>query len=208
MPERTNPRHPSFGYRTPAAYFVTICTHDRQCLFGQVRRGRMCLNEYGQIVVAEWTRLEALRDEVVLDAFIVMPISTAGRFTKRSGVNHMHGIVCLVPGNVEDVFPRGYDLRAGPSTFGDDHVRGKAADAQQEESRNGPSEESLSSMIGGVKAAVTTRTREAHSDSDVSVWQSRYYDRILRNEREWRACRKYIARNPGRWGHDRHHPQG
>lgn len=99
----------------------------------------------------------------------------------------------------------GHDL----TTFGPRsslHVRGKTADAQQEESRNGPSEESLSSMIGGFKAAVTTRIREAHSDSDVSVWQSRYYDRILRNEREWRACREYSARNPGRWADDRHHP--
>jgi hypothetical protein len=79
----------------------------------------MGLNEYGRIVVAEWTRSEALRDEVVLDAFVVMPISTAGRFTKRSGVNHMHGIVCLVPPDVDDVSPRGYDLRIGSDSTGD-----------------------------------------------------------------------------------------
>ena len=80
MSERTNPRHSGFDYRTFAAYFVTICTHERRSLFGTIRRGRMVLNERGKIVVEEWERSEAMRDEVVLDAFVVMP-------------NHMHGIV-------------------------------------------------------------------------------------------------------------------
>ncbi|PSQ97926.1 MAG: hypothetical protein BRD55_00545 [Bacteroidetes bacterium SW_9_63_38] len=44
-----------------------------------------------------------MRDEVVLDAFVVMP-------------NHMHGIVCLVPPDVDDVSPRGYDLDMGPGS--------------------------------------------------------------------------------------------
>jgi len=54
--------------------------HERRCLFGRVRRGRMGLNEYGRIVVAEWRRSEALRYEVVLDAFVVMPNLATGQF--------------------------------------------------------------------------------------------------------------------------------
>jgi hypothetical protein len=115
MPNRTSPRHPTFDYRTPAAYFVTVCTRDRQCLFGSVQQGRVLLNDIGILVTEEWERSETIRDEVILDAFVVMPTSTAGRFTKRSGVNHLHGIVCLVPPEVDDVSPRGYDLRAGPN---------------------------------------------------------------------------------------------
>ena len=103
MPTCTNPRHPAFDYRTSAAYFVTVCTHERRCLLGTVRRGRMALNEYGRIVVAEWERSETMRDEVVLDAFVVMP-------------NHLHGIVCLVPPDVDDVSPRGYNLDVGPNS--------------------------------------------------------------------------------------------
>jgi len=70
MPDRTNPRHPAFDYRRCAAYFVTICTHDRRRLFGAVRRGRMGLNAYGKIVAEEWERSEVMRDEIVLDAFV------------------------------------------------------------------------------------------------------------------------------------------
>lgn len=50
-----------------------------------------------EIVVEEWKRSEEMRDEVVLDAFVVMS-------------NHFHGIVCLVPPDVDDVSPRGHDL--------------------------------------------------------------------------------------------------
>jgi len=58
-------------------------------------------NACGRIVVREWERSEAMRDEIVLDAFVVMP-------------NHLHGIVCIVPPDVDDVSPRGYDLDVGP----------------------------------------------------------------------------------------------
>jgi putative transposase len=192
MRDRTNPRHSGFDYRTFAAYFVTICTHERRHLFGAVRRGRMTLNGYGEIVGEEWKRSEEMRDEVVLDAFVVMP-------------NHMHGIVCLVPPDVDDVSLQGYDLDVvGPHCHaalhdGDNHPR-------REEGRPQRHAKSLGSMIAGFKGAVTARINEHRGTPGTSVWQSRYHDRILRNEREWRACRTYIERNPGQWAEDRHHP--
>lgn len=204
MPERTNPRHPSFDYRRAAAYFVTICTQDRRHLFGRVRRGRMRLNEYGRIVVAEWERSEKMRDEVILDAFVVMP-------------NHMHGIVCLVPPDVDDVSPRGYDLDVGPDPVRIDQERdgdvGPHGDADLHRGSGHPRWEngrpqrhskSLGSMIAGFKGAVTTRINQKRGRPGAPVWQSRYHDRILRNEREWRDCRDYIDRNPKQWAEDRH----
>ena len=62
-------------------------------------------------------------------------------------------------------------------------------------------------MIAGFKAAVTTRVNEHRGTPGATVWQSRYHDRILRNEREWRARRTYIERNPGRWIEDRLHAE-
>lgn len=192
MPERTNPRHAAFDYRTPAAYFVTICTHERRGLFGTVRRGRMLLNERGKIVVEEWRRSEEMRDEVVLDAVVVMP-------------NHLHGIVCLVPSDVDEVTPRGYDLDVGPHRRA--ALRKGGGHPRWEEGRPQRHAKSLGSMIAGFKAAVTKRINEQRGTPGAPVWQSRYHDRILRNEREWRACRRYIKRNPRRWTEDRRHPQ-
>lgn len=220
MPRRTNPRHSDFDYRTSTAYFVTICTHGRQCLFGDVRRGRMVLNSLGRIVVEEWKGSEAMREEVILDAYVVMP-------------NHMHGIVCLVPSEVDDVSPRGYCLDIGPhpsmtkNVFNEDggrHKRSQDGVVDEEDSNDdvGPHghaalregerhlrwedgrpqryPKSLGSMIAGFKSAATTRINTHRSTPGVPVWQGRYHDRILRNEREWKACRRYIEQNPGRWG--------
>jgi hypothetical protein len=58
-------------------------------------------------------------------------------------------------------------------------------------------------MIAGFKGAATTRINAHRGTPGAPVWQSRYHDRILRDEREWRIRRAYIDRNPERWGEDR-----
>jgi len=79
---RRSMRLKGYDYSQAGAYFVTICTQGRACLFGEVVDGEMRLNDAGRMVVAEWERLPALFPNVVLDAFVVMP-------------NHIHGIVIL-----------------------------------------------------------------------------------------------------------------
>jgi hypothetical protein len=72
-------------YTRMGAYFVTLCTQGRVCLFGEIVAGEMRLNEYGEIVQKEWFRSAEIRREIVLfsDEFVVMP-------------NHIHGIVRIV----------------------------------------------------------------------------------------------------------------
>jgi putative transposase len=69
-------------YSRGGCYYVTICTRNRACLFGEVRDGEMHLNRSGQVAQDEWSRSADLRSELVLDAFVVMP-------------NHIHGIVFI-----------------------------------------------------------------------------------------------------------------
>ena len=147
MRNRTNPRHPAFDSRTFATYFVTICalsearkcsegrTHDRRCLFGVIRDGRMILNGRGKIAASEWERSEAMRDEVLLDAFVVMP-------------NHLHGIVCLVPPAMNDVSPRGYELDVGTDTTRGENVSNGDVGPHRA-SPCGPTRPFGSSSVGG-----------------------------------------------------------
>ncbi len=64
------------------AYFVTICTHDRECLFGTVADEKIVLNDTGKIVESEWLQTAEIRANVSTDAYIVMP-------------NHFHGILFM-----------------------------------------------------------------------------------------------------------------
>ena len=79
---RRSIRLQGYDYRQVGAYFVTICTHNRLFLFGQVMDGEMCLNDAGQIVEKCWSEIPGHFPHMALDAFVVMP-------------NHVHGIIVL-----------------------------------------------------------------------------------------------------------------
>ena len=79
---RQSIRLKGYDYAQPGWYFVTICTHNQECIFGEVIDGEMRSNEYGRIVADEWLRTEHVRPNVILDSFIVMP-------------NHTHAIIII-----------------------------------------------------------------------------------------------------------------
>ena len=75
-------RLPGYDYSQPGAYFITICTHNRQCLFGEIVNGEMILNEFGELVKNEWQKTGIIRPNINIDTFVVMP-------------NHLHGIIII-----------------------------------------------------------------------------------------------------------------
>src|SRR4051812_6200732 len=72
-----------YDYSEPGAYFVTICTSQRQLLFGSVRYGTMYANALGRAARGLWNDIPKHRPYVRLGSFVVMP-------------NHVHGIVKIV----------------------------------------------------------------------------------------------------------------
>jgi REP element-mobilizing transposase RayT len=63
---------------------------------------------------------------------------------------------------------------------------------------------SLGAIVGQVESVCTKRIRRvARPDF---AWQARFYDRVVRNERERRDTRRYILDNPLKWADDRNHP--
>jgi REP element-mobilizing transposase RayT len=49
-------RLPGYDYSQPGAYFITICTHNRQCLFGNIVDREIMLNEFGELIKSEWQK--------------------------------------------------------------------------------------------------------------------------------------------------------
>ena len=62
--QRKSIRLAEYDYARAGAYLVTICTHERKCLFGEVVDGEMQLNDIGNIVKSEWLKTEEIRDNV------------------------------------------------------------------------------------------------------------------------------------------------
>lgn len=77
---RRSIRLPGYDYSSAGAYYVTICTREKTFLFGRVLDGQMHRNHYGDVAHEEWFRSAKLRNDIMLDTFVVMP-------------NHVHGII-------------------------------------------------------------------------------------------------------------------
>jgi len=79
---RRSIRRRGWDYRAAAAYFVTLVTDKRVCLFGDVENNQIRLNKYGQVIETEWLRTEEIRPNIELDEFVIMP-------------NHFHTILII-----------------------------------------------------------------------------------------------------------------
>ncbi len=82
MQDRQSTRLKGYDYTHPGEYFVTICTQDRETLFGDVVGGQMHKNDSGEMIHRVWYELPKRFPGMSADAFIVMP-------------NHVHAVLGL-----------------------------------------------------------------------------------------------------------------
>ncbi|MEM9164905.1 MAG: transposase [Cyanobacteria bacterium P01_F01_bin.4] len=79
---RPSMRLRGYDYSSQGAYFVTLCTYQRTCLFGKIVNGKSQLSPFGQIADDCWQQIPTHFPNVDLDEFIIMP-------------NHLHGIIVI-----------------------------------------------------------------------------------------------------------------
>jgi REP element-mobilizing transposase RayT len=89
---RRSTRLRGYDYSRNGLYFITICTHQRECIFGEIIDGEMRVNKIGQIVLETWNKLPYRFPDIQLDQFVVMP-------------NHAHGIIHIVGAIHESPLP-------------------------------------------------------------------------------------------------------
>ncbi len=84
---RRSIRLQKYDYSNQGAYFVTICTWNRESILGGVLNSVIQLSSSGDIVMRCWQDLPNHYSNIVLDEVVIMP-------------NHLHGIV-WVNGNID-----------------------------------------------------------------------------------------------------------
>jgi putative transposase len=182
-----------YDYAIPGGYFITICAHNRDCLFGSpvgangVRPvsgdsdPQIILNEYGKIVREEWLKTIDIRHEIALDEFVVMP-------------NHFHAIVFICRG---DRLVAPIPTSSSAALTSSPVRRGERPLAPA-----GPAPKSIGALMTGYKSAVTKRINMLRRTPGYPVWQRNYYEHIIRNEKELNEIREYIILNPVNWEKD------
>ena len=172
----------NWDYGSNAAYFVTICTQNREHYFGEIINGSMYLSEIGHLANKYWLEIPEHFPFVELDAFVVMP-------------NHVHGIIIInKPNNDRTVETRHALSLPIPSQ---PQLQNETIGQQRFQNQG---KGSLSAIIGSYKSVLTKNARKIHADF---AWQSRFHDHIIRNDDSLQRIRDYIINNALRWREDK-----
>ncbi len=189
---RRSIRLKGYDYSRAGAYFVTICTQNRACLFGEIVNGKMILNDAGWMVNIVWDEMQNNYPGVETDEFIIMP-------------NHIHGIIVLVgagPRACPDTGPRACPdtgPRACPDN-GQPQITGQPQGVAPTLS--------LPDVVHRFKTMTTKRYTDGVKKNGWQpfpgkLWQRNYYERIIRDENELNNIRQYIRDNPMNWQNDK-----
>ena len=157
------------------AYFITLCTHGRECLFGQIIDGEMRLNALGEIARAEWELTGRLRADIELGQYVIMP-------------NHFHGIIWIID-----------DRGRGTARDGGRGTARRAPTTTTHEQFGKPVAGSIPTIVRAFKSAVTRQINQVRQTPGAPVWQRNYYEHIIRDERSWQNIAAYILNNPRQW---------
>ena len=176
---RKSIRLKEYDYSSLGEYFVTMCTYQRECLFGEIVNDEMILNPLGLIVQEEWLRTQVIRFEIELDEFVIMP-------------NHLHGIIIV---------------KDDPQIMVGTHGRASLRGIYRQDASLRRQPRSLGSIIAGFKSAATKRINEERNMPRSPVWQSRFYEHVIRNEKDLNNVREYIINNPMQWHVDDENPK-
>ncbi len=171
-----------YDYSQPGMYLVTIVTHQRECLFGEVVEGEMNINNYGRIVDECWHTILEHFSIVELGAYVVMP-------------NHIHGIIIIA-----DVHPRADAFasarRGTPWRAPTDNL----------EKFGRPVPGSLANIIRQYKSSVTRKIVQQLGGAP-NIWQRNYFEHIIRDPDDLNRITRYIESNPTAWEADEENPR-
>jgi REP element-mobilizing transposase RayT len=205
--QRRSMRLPGWDYSTPASYFLTLVTFQRECLFGEIMDGRMVLSPIGRIAEEHWCLIPQHFPGVELSAHAIMP-------------NHVHGIIMIrsdmaFVGATHDVVGATHDARDAVGATHDavgatqwvaptmdrwGDPTGTTGPARP----NGPKRGSIGAIVGAYKMSVTRRI-ERECDR-ANIWQRNYYEHIIRDDEAYKRISWYIETNVENWAADEENP--
>jgi REP element-mobilizing transposase RayT len=177
----------AFDYSSPGYYFITICSQNRESLYGNISQDSMVLNDSGEMIKAQWTNLTQRFSHICLDRFVIMP-------------NHFHGIIHITGGPpfhaISDYLKNRVHIINDPDLYEPPH---------------GTAEKTISRIIQAFKSITTVHyCQSVHQHHwppfNKHLWQKNFYDHIIRDDEELEIFRRYIMDNPSHWKNDEDNP--
>jgi REP element-mobilizing transposase RayT len=164
---RKSIRLKGYDYTTPASYFITICVQKNTPLFGEVKNGKMIVNEAGKMIDQIWNEIPAFYPGFKIDIHQTMP-------------DHFHGIITITP----SLWLSGQLQIAGIIAKNSNKIAISLPDIVHRFKSM-----TTNQYIYGVKY-------KGWQPFNQRLWHRNYYERIIRNKAEFNRIYKYIKNNP------------
>lgn len=204
----------NWDYRKNGAYFITICTGNREHFFGEIvseNENKIQLNEIGKLANEFWAKIPEHFPFIELGNFVVMP-------------NHVHGILIMNKTNVDvETLQCNVLLNNGTTLQSNDGMTFDPIENQhsvetlrktlpgnvstagngmrnEQMAKISPKQGSISAILRSYKSVVTKHARYIHADFS---WQERFHDHIIQNSESFERIQNYIENNITNWKEDK-----
>jgi len=186
MPEKfqnkfriSSSRLKNWNYGENGAYFITICTGNREHFFGEIvsvnDENEMQFNEIG-LANLFWSEIPKHFPFVELGNYQVMP-------------NHVHGILII---DKKDIVVVVETLQCNVST--ENGIK------NEQMAKISPKPGTISTILRSYKSVVTKKSHYIHADFE---WQERFHDHIIRDSESFERIQNYIENNVANWKEDK-----
>jgi len=184
---RRSIRLKDYDYSQKGAYFVTICTLNRDCIFEE-------FPQLKSIVEKQWKIIPSQHGKVILDEYVIMP-------------NHLHGIIGIMTTDENRAGAR-FEGRGKPSPYVGASLAGALPSAGTL-SLAAP-RKPIGDIIGAFKSLSSIEWLRIIKAENINArgkfWQRNYYEHIIRDVDELNRIREYIVNNPAQWAEDENNP--
>ena len=174
----------NWNYSAPGRYYITMCTQDREHLFGKIENGEMILSEYGEIVRSELLKMPEYHKRVILDEWIIMP-------------DHIHLLIEL--GAMD--FDNGISFVGETDVVGQIHefvlpLQSDVPNDQIKQYRAARRRMIIPKILGKFQMITSKHINISRNTSGKTNWQHDYYDHVIRNNESYFRIKQYIIDNP------------
>jgi putative transposase len=170
---RRSIRLPDYNYSQNGAYFVTICSYQRNSIFGEINEGQISLSKIGDIAQKCLQEIPGHYPQVTLLDSVIMP-------------DHIHVVIGIQ--NDDDIDDNINEIKEGATCCAPTMNRNNKIAAG-----------SLGAIVRSYKGAVSKLVNTESSSSPIKLWQRGFYERLIRDEKELNKAITYIDMNPLNW---------
>ncbi|MBQ1284628.1 MAG: hypothetical protein IIY18_06510 [Clostridia bacterium] len=183
LPKRKHPRLENYDYSSAGAYFVTICTQNRRCVLSRIvgREQAPAITSgieytlFGKIAEEQLLLLEKRYPCLTVEQYSIMP-------------NHIHAILILA-NEAAGASPR--------PTIMDIVCAHKSLKTRENEAAGASPRPTIMDIVCAYKSLTTRECKK--NGFDGKLFQTSFYEHIIRGQEDYDEIAKYIYENPMQW---------